>query len=174
MGRSTSQDDGQKQLWSLSRVPVYVCVLEWKQPGRAHGRRVVSTEPHQAEAVSHQLQPPAQRRAEGEGGHRHTMAVGGLLRGLVSPPAWLPCHELFASWHHWLPSLPRLRPPASDGFKLLLVLLLFSAALAEVRYIASSSMAPTLRPGDRAVAEKVNPPCLLAPFLPFPSHCFYF
>uniref|UniRef100_A0A804RMK3 Peptidase S26 domain-containing protein n=1 Tax=Zea mays TaxID=4577 RepID=A0A804RMK3_MAIZE len=84
------------------------------------------------------------------------MAVGGLLRGLVSPPAWLPCHELFASWHHWLPSLPRLRPPASDGFKLLLVLLLFSAALAEVRYIASSSMAPTLRPGDRAVAEKVT------------------
>ena len=90
------------------------------------------------------------------------MAVGGLLRGLVSPAggaaAWLPCHELFASWHHWLPSLPRLRPPASDGFKLLFVLLLFSAALAEVRYIASSSMAPTLRPGDRAVAEKVNPP----------------
>ncbi|WVZ81509.1 hypothetical protein U9M48_028876 [Paspalum notatum var. saurae] len=90
------------------------------------------------------------------------MAGGlGLLRGLVSPAggvaAWLPCHELFASWHHLLPSLPRLRPPASDGgFKLLLVLLLFSAALAEVRYIASSSMAPTLRPGDRAVAEKVT------------------
>ena len=87
--------------------------------------------------------------------------MGGLLPGLVSPAggaaAWLPCHELFASWHHWLPSLPRLRPPASDGFKLLFVLLLFSAALAEVRYIASSSMAPTLRPGDRAVAEKVNP-----------------
>jgi signal peptidase I len=89
------------------------------------------------------------------------MAVGSLLRGLVPPAAWLPCHELFASWHHWLPSsLPRLRPPASDGFKLLLVLLLFSAALAEVRYIASSSMAPTLRPGDRAVAEKVAPPLI--------------
>lgn len=173
MGRSTSQDDGQKQLWSLSRVCVCLGVEATKtRQERAHRRRVVSTEPHQAEAVSHQLQPPAQRRAEGEGGH--TMAVGGLLRGLVSPPAWLPCHELFASWHHWLPSLPRLRPPASDGFKLLLVLLLFSAALAEVRYIASSSMAPTLRPGDRAVADKVNPPCLLAPFLPFPSHCFYF
>ncbi|CAM0144847.1 unnamed protein product [Urochloa decumbens] len=88
------------------------------------------------------------------------MAVGGLLRSLVSPAGgvatWLPCHELFASCHHWLPTLPRLRPPASDGFKLLLVLLLFSAALAEVRYIASSSMAPTLRPGDRAVAEKVT------------------
>ncbi|KAG0517798.1 hypothetical protein BDA96_09G120200 [Sorghum bicolor] len=88
------------------------------------------------------------------------MAVGGLLRGLVSPArgaaAWLPCHEPFASWHPWLPLLPRLRPPASDGFKLLFVLLLFSAALAEVRYIASSSMAPTLRPGDRAVAEKVT------------------
>jgi signal peptidase I len=95
------------------------------------------------------------------------MAVGGLLRGLVSPAggaaAWLPCHELFASWQHWLPSLSRLRPPASDGFKLLFVLLLFSAALAEVRYIASSSMAPTLRPGDRAVAEKVNPPTPLSP-----------
>ena len=98
------------------------------------------------------------------------MAVGGLLRGLVSPAGvvatWLPCHELFASWHHWLPSLPRLRPPASDGFKLLLVLLLFSAALAEVRYIASSSMVPTLRPGDRAVAEKV--------VTPFPLFCFAF
>ncbi|XP_062184527.1 probable thylakoidal processing peptidase 2, chloroplastic [Phragmites australis] len=94
------------------------------------------------------------------------MAVGGLMRGLISPAggvaAWLPCHELLASpssaWHHWLPThaLPRLRPPCADGFKLLLVLLLFSAALAEVRLIASSSMAPTLRPGDRAVADKVT------------------
>lgn len=107
------------------------------------------------------------------------MAVGGLLRGLVSPAggaaAWLPCHELFASlgWHHWLPSLPRLRPPASDGFKLLFVLLLFSAALAEVRYIASSSMAPTLRPGDRAVAEKVTP-LFPFPFLPLTLISFSF
>lgn len=93
------------------------------------------------------------------------MAVGGLLRCLVSPAggvsAWLPCHELLASpssaWQHWLSSF-RLRPPFNDGFKLLLVLLLVSVALAEVRFIASSSMAPTLRPGDRAVAEKVRYP----------------
>jgi signal peptidase I len=91
------------------------------------------------------------------------MAVGSLLRCLVSPAegvaAWLPCHELLASpssgWQHWFSS-PRLRPPCADGFKLLLVLLLVSAALAEVRFIASSSMAPTLLPGDRAVAEKVT------------------
>uniref|UniRef100_A0A0A8ZTE0 Uncharacterized protein n=1 Tax=Arundo donax TaxID=35708 RepID=A0A0A8ZTE0_ARUDO len=46
------------------------------------------------------------------------MAVGALLRGLVSPAggvaAWLPCHELLASpsSSSWLPSLtlPRLRP----------------------------------------------------------------
>jgi hypothetical protein len=99
---------------------------------------------------------------EGEEKRRASMAVGSLLRCLVSPAggvaAWLPCHELLASpssgWQHWFSSL-RLRPPCADGFKLLLVLLLVSAALAEVRFIASSSMAPTLRPGDRAVAEKV-------------------
>uniref|UniRef100_A0A453DMJ0 Peptidase S26 domain-containing protein n=1 Tax=Aegilops tauschii subsp. strangulata TaxID=200361 RepID=A0A453DMJ0_AEGTS len=51
--------------------------------------------------------------------------------------------------HRWL---ARLR--CSDGFKLFLVVLLVSAALAEVRFVASASMAPTLRPGDRAVAEK--------------------
>uniref|UniRef100_A0A453T0L6 Peptidase S26 domain-containing protein n=1 Tax=Aegilops tauschii subsp. strangulata TaxID=200361 RepID=A0A453T0L6_AEGTS len=94
------------------------------------------------------------------------MAPPRLLRGLIAPmsPAdWLPCHlQLLASsasllhrW--WLPSLARLRcPSCSDGFKLFLVLLLFSAALAEVRFVASASMAPTLRPGDRAVAEKVT------------------
>ncbi|TVU16744.1 hypothetical protein EJB05_40322, partial [Eragrostis curvula] len=106
------------------------------------------------------------RGAEEEGAVDRSMAVGGLLRCLVSPAggvaAWLPCHELLASpssaWQHWLSSLalPRLRPPCADGFKLLLVLLLVSAAIAEVRFIASSSMAPTLRPGDRAVAEKVT------------------
>ncbi|XBI97279.1 hypothetical protein VPH35_033449 [Triticum aestivum] len=92
------------------------------------------------------------------------MAPPRLLRGLIAPlpllPAdWLPCHQqLLASaallhrW--WIPSLARLR--CSDGFKLFLVLLLVSAALAEVRYVASASMAPTLRPGDRAVAEKVS------------------
>ncbi|CAM0952657.1 unnamed protein product [Alopecurus aequalis] len=81
-----------------------------------------------------------------------------LMRGLIAPlpPSdWLPCgNQLLASasslLHRWLPS----RCP--DGFKLLLVLLLVSAALAEVRFVASSSMAPTLRPGDRAVAEKVT------------------
>jgi signal peptidase I len=91
------------------------------------------------------------------------MAPPRLLRGLIAPlpPSdWLPCNQLVASasslLHRWLPSLalPRGCP---DGFKLLLVLLLVSAALAEVRFVASSSMAPTLRPGDRAVAEKVPP-----------------
>lgn len=93
------------------------------------------------------------------------MASPRLLRGLIAPlsPAdWLPCHQLLASasllqqWLPWL-ALPRLRSPScSDGFKLLLVLLLVSAALAEVRFVASSSMAPTIRQGDRAVAEKVT------------------
>jgi signal peptidase I len=99
------------------------------------------------------------------------MAPPRLMRGLIAPlpPSdWLPCNQLLASasslLHRWLPSLdlPRGCP---DGFKLLLVLLLVSAALAEVRFVASSSMAPTLRPGDRAVAEKVTP----FPFLPNPS-----
>uniref|UniRef100_A0A453DMF9 Peptidase S26 domain-containing protein n=1 Tax=Aegilops tauschii subsp. strangulata TaxID=200361 RepID=A0A453DMF9_AEGTS len=82
-----------------------------------------------------------------------------LLRGLIAPlslsPAdWLPCHQQLLTsaslLHRWL---ARLR--CSDGFKLFLVVLLVSAALAEVRFVASASMAPTLRPGDRAVAEKV-------------------
>ncbi|VAI80361.1 unnamed protein product [Triticum turgidum subsp. durum] len=76
------------------------------------------------------------------------MAPPRLLRGLIAPmsPAdWLPCHlQLLASsasllhrW--WLPSLARLRcPSCSDGFKLFLVLLLFSAALAEVRFVHSA------------------------------------
>uniref|UniRef100_R7W0Y1 Peptidase S26 domain-containing protein n=1 Tax=Aegilops tauschii TaxID=37682 RepID=R7W0Y1_AEGTA len=81
-----------------------------------------------------------------------------LLRGLIAPlslsPAdWLPCHQQLLTsaslLHRWL---ARLR--CSDGFKLFLVVLLVSAALAEVRFVASASMAPTLRPGDRAVAEK--------------------
>ncbi|KAM3405699.1 hypothetical protein ACQJBY_008298 [Aegilops geniculata] len=82
-----------------------------------------------------------------------------LLRGLIAPlsPAyWLPCHQQLlisaALLHRWW--LARLR--CSDGFNLFLVVLLVSAALAEVRYVASASMAPTLRPGDRAVAEKVS------------------
>uniref|UniRef100_A0A8R7PLG6 Peptidase S26 domain-containing protein n=1 Tax=Triticum urartu TaxID=4572 RepID=A0A8R7PLG6_TRIUA len=90
-----------------------------------------------------------------------------LLRGLIAPlplslADWLPCHQQLltsaALLHRcWLPSLARLRcPSCSDGFKLFLVLLLVSAALAEVRFVASASMAPTLRPGDRAVAEKVS------------------
>ncbi|KAG8066852.1 hypothetical protein GUJ93_ZPchr0004g38657 [Zizania palustris] len=82
-----------------------------------------------------------------------------LLRSLVLPllsiDGWLPCSsrlQLLLSHCHC-----RLRwPCCADAFKLLLALLLVSAALAEVRYIASSSMAPTLRPADRAVAEKIT------------------
>ncbi|KAL5213952.1 hypothetical protein ABZP36_003104 [Zizania latifolia] len=82
-----------------------------------------------------------------------------LLRSLVLPllsiDGWLPCSsrlQLLLSHCHC-----RLRwPSCADAFKLLLALLLVSAALAEVRYIASSSMAPTLRPADRAVAEKIT------------------
>uniref|UniRef100_A0ACD5WTQ1 Uncharacterized protein n=1 Tax=Avena sativa TaxID=4498 RepID=A0ACD5WTQ1_AVESA len=98
------------------------------------------------------------------------MALLRLLRGLaapLSPSDWLPCNQPLSSFsasllrnQWWLPmlaALPRLRcPSCSDGFKLLLVLLLVSAALAEVRFVASSSMAPTLHPGDRALAEKVT------------------
>ncbi|KAM0843145.1 hypothetical protein ACQ4PT_057906 [Festuca glaucescens] len=66
------------------------------------------------------------------------------LRGLIAPlpPSdWLPFNQLIASasslLHRWLPSLalPRGCP---DGFKLLLVLLLVSAALAEVSYLFRS------------------------------------
>ncbi|SPT20959.1 unnamed protein product [Triticum aestivum] len=74
---------------------------------------------------------------------------------LLSPAYWLPCHQQLltsaALLHRWWVPLARLR--CSDGFKLFLVVLLVSAALAEVRFVASASMAPTLRPGDRAVAE---------------------
>uniref|UniRef100_A0A453DMH3 Peptidase S26 domain-containing protein n=2 Tax=Aegilops tauschii subsp. strangulata TaxID=200361 RepID=A0A453DMH3_AEGTS len=94
-----------------------------------------------------------------------------LLRGLIAPlslsPAdWLPCHQQLLTsaslLHRWL---ARLR--CSDGFKLFLVVLLVSAALAEVRFVASASMAPTLRPGDRAVAEKVASFSFLFPL----CHC---
>ena len=111
------------------------------------------------------LLPPGggdRKEAEQEALQSSQMAMASprLLRGLIAPlpPSdWLPCNcnQLLASasslLHRWLSS----RCP--DGFKLLLVLLLVSAALAEVRFVASSSMAPTLRPGDRAVAEKVTP-----------------
>jgi signal peptidase I len=91
------------------------------------------------------------------------MAPPRLLRGLIPPLPpfdWLPCTASLLHHQCWLPTLafplpfPR-SPSCSDGLKLLLALLLVSAALAEVRFVASSSMAPTLRPGDRAVAEKV-------------------
>uniref|UniRef100_A0A0D9WBM5 signal peptidase I n=1 Tax=Leersia perrieri TaxID=77586 RepID=A0A0D9WBM5_9ORYZ len=84
-----------------------------------------------------------------------------LLRGLIPPQlvsmdaaAWLPCSthlQLQLSHCHF-----RLTLRWPDAFKLLFALLLVSAALAEVRYIASSSMAPTLRPADRAVSERVT------------------
>lgn len=89
--------------------------------------------------------------------------VRGLIAPLfsVSPADWLPCHHLLASARtRWLPSLSppsRLRfPYCAAGFKMLLVLLLVYVSLAEVRFIASSSMAPTIPSADRAVAEKVT------------------
>ncbi|XP_052153653.1 thylakoidal processing peptidase 1, chloroplastic-like isoform X2 [Oryza glaberrima] len=93
------------------------------------------------------------------------MAMGPprLLRGLIpqllSVDAWLPCtcsSRLQLLLSHFHCRLHLRWPSCADAFKLLLVLLLVSAALAEVRYIASSSMAPTLRPADRAVAERIT------------------
>ncbi|KAF0895637.1 hypothetical protein E2562_013931 [Oryza meyeriana var. granulata] len=81
----------------------------------------------------------------------------GLIPRLLSVDAWLPCSsrlQLLLSHCHC--RLTLRWPSCADAFKLLLALLLVSAALAEVRYIASSSMAPTLRPADRAVAEKIT------------------
>ncbi|CAM0873919.1 unnamed protein product [Alopecurus aequalis] len=130
----------------------------------------VSLPPHTTPApLAEKVGEAKQEAEEGIQFHPMAMAPSRLLRGLIAPlpPSdWLPCNKqlltIASLLHHqwWLPTLalPRsLRcPSCSDGLKLLLVLLLVSAALAEVRFVASSSMAPTLRPGDRAVAEKVT------------------
>ncbi|KAG1328109.1 putative chloroplast processing peptidase [Cocos nucifera] len=91
---------------------------------------------------------------------------------------WMPCHEFLMSLStpssrslvesealafgneangegSWM-SLRRWWWPGVDGLKLFLVLLLLSTLFAEVRYIASSSMLPTFRAGDRIIAEKVS------------------
>uniref|UniRef100_A0A1D1YFM8 Chloroplast processing peptidase n=1 Tax=Anthurium amnicola TaxID=1678845 RepID=A0A1D1YFM8_9ARAE len=46
--------------------------------------------------------------------------------------------------------------PSIDSVKLFLALLLISAMFAEIRCIVSSSMCPTLQPGDRVVIEKIS------------------
>ncbi|XP_008810910.1 chloroplast processing peptidase-like isoform X2 [Phoenix dactylifera] len=91
---------------------------------------------------------------------------------------WMPCHESLMSLipprshslleseavaigneangkGSWM-SLRRRWWPGVDGLELFLVLLLISTMFAEVRYIASSSMFPTFRAGDRIIAEKVS------------------
>ncbi|KAM0911353.1 hypothetical protein ACQ4PT_013513 [Festuca glaucescens] len=132
----------------------------WPRPRREEdeegpwGRRV--------RRVAEKVGEAKQKAEEGIQFHPMAMAPTRLLRGLIAPlpPSdWLPCTASLLYHQWWLPTLalPLTRwPSCSDGLKLLLALLLVSAALAEVRLVASSSMAPTLRSGDRAVAEKVT------------------
>ncbi|KAK8949206.1 Chloroplast processing peptidase [Platanthera zijinensis] len=87
---------------------------------------------------------------------------------------WMPCHEFLGS--HCSPSFPCLKEeavkpvdgkggllrflrgwwPDYDGLKNLLALLLIFTMFAEMRFIASASMLPTLHVGDRILAEKVT------------------
>ncbi|XP_042488224.1 probable thylakoidal processing peptidase 2, chloroplastic [Macadamia integrifolia] len=49
-----------------------------------------------------------------------------------------------------------LRWPSLDGFVSFLVLVLLWSKLAEMRFIPSKSMCPTLRVGDRIISEMVT------------------
>uniref|UniRef100_A0A0E0KXA7 signal peptidase I n=1 Tax=Oryza punctata TaxID=4537 RepID=A0A0E0KXA7_ORYPU len=121
---------------------------------------------HSSLSSSSSSNPPNPKEKEEETRERFdSMAMGPprLLRGLIPQllpvDAWLPCSsrlQLLLSHFHCRLHLHLRWPSCADAFKLLLALLLVSAALAEVRYIASSSMAPTLRPADRAVAERIT------------------
>ncbi|XP_031504847.1 chloroplast processing peptidase-like [Nymphaea colorata] len=74
---------------------------------------------------------------------------------------WMPCHESLGS----SPSFTleggtgERKPEASRSFefkRFMTVLLLWSMIFVEVRHIPSLSMFPTLRIGDRIIAEKVS------------------
>jgi hypothetical protein len=91
------------------------------------------------------------------------MAPPRLLRGLIAPlpPSdWLPCNQLVASasslLHRWLPSLalPRGCP---DGFKLLLVLLLVSAARSEGPAKLDLAKLPAAAPGKVDFVRDIKP-----------------
>uniref|UniRef100_A0A453DMI9 Uncharacterized protein n=3 Tax=Aegilops tauschii subsp. strangulata TaxID=200361 RepID=A0A453DMI9_AEGTS len=90
--------------------------------------------PHSLFLVERERERPTKKKKKGM-----ATAPPRLLRGLIAPlslsPAdWLPCHQQLLTsaslLHRWL---ARLR--CSDGFKLFLVVLLVSAALAEVSYM---------------------------------------
>ncbi|PKA64833.1 Chloroplast processing peptidase [Apostasia shenzhenica] len=90
---------------------------------------------------------------------------------------WMPCHEFLGFLRSpsffcveresavlgavaygkgkWMRSLGGWWPD-NDGLKILLALLMIFTMFAEMRFIASSSMYPTLHVGDRIIAEKVT------------------